>query len=328
MSSKRLKLDDLQQLLWRFAEHRVITVAGRTGMLKALAERKLTTDDLAGYLGLDRLATGKIVRALCALGLLEGDGDLYGLQPGLAEYFNPQSLDFTPFLEHSHSLYDSWGDNLEAWVRGEPWKTKKRDESGVQKFAAAMQAMGTNVAKRLTECLDLRHVERILDVGGGVGHYAKAFLDRSPEMCATVLDTPEVAALGQKQTRGTPFEGRLEFRGGDYLDGDWGTDYDLVLIANVIHQEKESSAAEMVRHGASALKPGGRLVVVDFSIDDRKRSRVMGALFAINMRSFGDTYSEPEIRGWMEQADLRDIQRTDLSHLRWMIVGRKTGSSQ
>ena len=49
----------------------------------------------------------------------------------------------------------------------------------------------------------------------------------------------------------------------------------------------------------------------------------MGALFAINMRSFGDTYTEPVIRGWMSEAGLGDIERIDLSELRWLIVGYK-----
>ena len=34
-----LHLDGLQRLLWNFAAHRVITVAGRTGILNLLADR-------------------------------------------------------------------------------------------------------------------------------------------------------------------------------------------------------------------------------------------------------------------------------------------------
>ena len=63
-------------------------------------------------------------------------------------------------------------------------------------------------------------------------------------------------------------------------------------------------AAEIIRRAAAALAPGGRVVVVDFAIDDAKQEHLLGALFAINMRSFGDTYSEPELRGWMEDAGL------------------------
>jgi hypothetical protein len=79
----------------------------------------------------------------------------------------------------------------------------------------------------------------------------------------------------------------------------------------------------MVRSGAEAVVLGGRVVVVDFAIDDQRRQHVLGALFAINMRSFGDTWTEPTIRGWMEAAGLGEIERADLGPDRWIISGRK-----
>jgi hypothetical protein len=65
--------------------------------------------------------------------------------------------------------------------------------------------------------------------------------------------------------------------------------------------------------------------VVDFQIDDDQRRHPFGTLFAINMRSFGDTYAEPTIRGWMAAAGLGEITRADLDPDRWLIVGRKAG---
>jgi demethylspheroidene O-methyltransferase len=220
-------------------------------------------------------------------------------------------------------MYDSFGENLEAWVRGEPWKTRKRDEESILKFGLAMQAMGTGVARQVKAALDLRGAKKMLDVGGGLGHYSKALLGEYPELISTVLDTPEVVKMGRKDAVGTPLEDRIEFIGGDYLEDDWGTGYDFVLLANVLHQELSESAASMVRKGADAVCNGGRVGVVDFSIDDQQREHVLGSLFAINMRSFGDTYPEPTIRGWMERSGLCKVERIDLSDFRWLIIGHK-----
>jgi hypothetical protein len=115
----------------------------------------------------------------------------------------------------------------------------------------------------------------------------------------------------------------IEWIGGDYHETDPGSGYDFVLLANVLHQELAPQAAELVRRAAAALAPGGRVVVIDFAIDDAKQEHPFGTLFAINMRSFGDTWSEPEIRGWMEDAGLSDIERADLGTDRWIITGRK-----
>jgi hypothetical protein len=319
----QLDVESLNTLLWSFAGHRVITVAARAGILRRLAEDRATIDQVAHDLRLDPLATGKVVRALSALGLVEADGCDYRTVDALAPYLLAGPDDVTPFLEHHHDLYDGWGANLEPWLRGEEWKIRSRNPEDVARFGAAMRAIGSYVAKRVVQHLDLEGVARMLDVGGGFGHFAREFCRADPRLHATVLDIPAVAEIAARDVADTDFERRIDFVGGDYLASDYGTDFDLVLFANVLHQESADHAADMVRHGASALAPGGRVAVLDFLIDDARREHVPGCLFAINMRSFGDTHTEPAIRGWMEAAGLRGIDRLDVDADRWLIVGRK-----
>ncbi len=71
-----------------------------------------------------------------------------------------------------------------------------------------------------------------------------------------------------------------------------GGGYDLVLLANILHQESVPHAAALVRRAADALNPDGLVAVVDFQIDAEQRQHPFGTLFAINMRSFGDTHTE------------------------------------
>jgi cyclopropane fatty-acyl-phospholipid synthase-like methyltransferase len=319
----QLDLDSLQRALWGFAGQRVITVAGRTGILHSLADEPATPGELADRLGLDPLATGKIVRALCAQGVVDADGDGYRLADPLRSFFTGDGDDFGPFLEHLHSMYEKWGETLEPWLRGESWPVSETTPEHTRRFGAAMRAMGAQIARRAAAALDLDGVRTMLDVGGGWGHYSKAMRERNPEIRATVLDIPGVAEAAPESLAGTEHEGMIDWIGGDYHETDPGSGYDLVLIANVLHQELAPQAAELVRRAAAALAPGGRVVVIDFAIDDAKQEHPFGTLFAINMRSFGDTWSEPEIRGWMEDAGLSDIERADLGTDRWIITGRK-----
>ncbi len=318
-----MTFDDLQHLLWAFAEHRVLTVAARTGVLRRLASSEATPDQVADDLGLDSYATGKVMRALHALGVLVADGDLYRVTDGLAADFREGPGDLAPFLEHSHSMYEGWGEYLEPWLRGEPWGTGQRDPEGVRRFGAAMRVLGSKVARRVAARLDLEGIERALDVGGGFGHYAMAMCSERPGLRVTVLDIPPVADMARLELEGTEFEGRISFIGGDYLETDFPTGYDLVLIANVLHQESPTRAAELVRRAAAAVAPGGRVAVVDFRIDEAQREHRLGALFAINMRSFGDTHTESSIRGWMVAAGLEEITRTDVDANRWLIEGHR-----
>jgi len=316
--------EELQELLWSFAGHRVLTVASRTGILGELDAGARTTDDVADRLALDPLAVGKMVRALCAMGVVRADGDVYRIDEGLAGMFRPGPEDFGHFLEHSHQMYDRWGESLEAWVRGERWETRRRDPDGVARFGAAMRAMAGRVAGRVAARLDLVGATAMLDVGGGTGAYSMAMCEANPGLAATVLDTPEVAALGASETAGTSMAGRVRFAGGDYMDpAAYGGPYGLVLIANVLHQERPDRASRMIALGAGALAPGGLLAIVDFSIDDEKRGSRIGTLFAINMRSFGDTHSAPDIRSWMEAAGLEGFSRADLDGTRWILSAVK-----
>lgn len=324
MDKKSQAIDHFWQLLWGFASQRVITVAGRTGILSHLASQSATVPEIAKKLALDPLATGKMVRALKALAILETDGKAYSITPELAPYFKMNDDNIQAFLEHSHVLYDRWGENLEAWVRGEAWESKKQHpDGGALQFGKAMGALGSIVAERAVEGIDLEGSRKLLDLGGGLGHYSKAFLKAEKQLCATVLDIPEVADLGKQKIQGTQWEGRLEFVGQDYLEAECSSDYDIVLLANILHQEPKERAQRLIEKGAKALGPGGRVVVIDFAIDREQQNSVMGALFAINMRSFGDTYPAATIRSWMHRAGIGDVQRSDLGPNLWMIIGRK-----
>jgi SAM-dependent methyltransferase len=318
-----MSLEAFNRMLWSFAGQRVITTAARAGILRRLAEGPATVDQAAEEIGLDELATGKVMRALTALELVEADGERYRMVESLARHFRGGADDITPMLNHLHEMYDSWGANLEPWLKGGEWETRKRDDDEVAAFGFAMQAIGSFVAKKVARALELSGSARMLDVGGGFGQYACELCRVNPELRATVLDIPSVAEMATRKAADGEFADRVEWLAGDYLEADYGSGYDLVLFANVLHQENIDSAADMVRRGAGALAPGGRVAVVDFAIDDDQRENLQGCLFAINMRSFGDTYTEPTIRGWMEAAGLIDVERIDIDPVRWMIVGRK-----
>ena len=321
MTTSDLDLDGFQRLLWGFASHRIITVAGRTGILHLLGEGSRSPAEIADELGLDPLATGKMVRALAALGIANADNGRYTAAAGLRSHFVRGDSDVVPFLEHSHQMYERWGATLEPWLRGEDWPVAERTPEQIAVFGAAMRAMGAQMARRVAAALDLTGVRKMLDVGGGWGHFAQAMCRVEPDLTAVVLDQPQVVERARSEFAGSDLEGRVDFIPGDYLATDYGSGYDLVLFANILHQETEDRASELVRLGANALAPSGRVVVVDFAIDDEQREHLLGALFAINMRSFGDTWSEPKIRGWMEASGLGRVERTSLGPDRWIITG-------
>ncbi len=318
---------DITQLydhLWDFARHRVISVAARSGMLAHLAVQDATPEEMAAELGLDTLACGKLTRALCALGLVEAGGASYRLCADLREIFTPGDGDLTPFVEHTHRMYESWGAGLEDWLRSGRHVRGRRSEEQLALFGRAMKAASRLIAPQVVKILDgLAGIDRLLDIGGGIGGYAEVFCRARSSLRVNVLDVPEVAELGSREIAGSEFEGQIAFQHGDYHQVDFGSGYDMVLLANVLHIEKAEAAAELIRRAAGALVAGGRLCAVDFQIDERKQESVLGCLFAINMRSTGDAHSEPAIRSWMKQAGIVDLEVKELQpahRLFWGIL--------
>jgi SAM-dependent methyltransferase len=315
-----MNVADLYERLWDFGRSRVLTVASRTGILTRLAESAATPQEVAQDLGLDGPAAGKMIRALCSLGALVADGERYRVADGLRPHLLPGGLDLTPFIDHAHGLYDRWGATLEEWVRTGTQPRRVRSGDQLEKFGRGMRASAGLMAPQVLAALDnFSTIKKVLDVGGGTGGYALFFCRAKKDVRVTVLDIPEVADLGRKSL---PAEDRIEFIGGDYHETGFGSGYDLVLLANVLHIEGQDAAAALIRRSAEACSPGGRVAVVDFKIDDRKRENVMGCLFAINMRSFGDTHSGPQIQGWMRAAGISDVETFDFPPAHWMIVGR------
>ncbi len=77
---------------------------------------------------------------------------------------------------------------------------------------------------------------------------------------------------------------------------------------------------------AAALNPQGQVVVQDFIMDDERTSPAFGALFALNMlvgTETGDTYTEAEVKTWMEEAGLSDIARRETDFGTTLIIGKK-----
>jgi SAM-dependent methyltransferase len=286
-------------------------------VLGALARKGFGAEALAAELGLAPGPVRKLVDALAALGVADrGADETYRLAEALVPLFAEGGADFTAFLEHSHDMYTAWGDNLEAWVRGGDWAGRQRDAAGIARFGAAMRAMGAAVAARVAEAVDLSAARRLIDLGGGVGQYAEAFCRANPRLFAVVVDIPEVARLGRERVAGTELEARIAFEGGDYIEGGSGGGFDLALLANVLHQEPAERAAAMIARAASELVQGGRLLIVDFTIEGEPAAIPVGALFAINMRSRGDTYSESALRELAAAAGLERFTRTDVGRHR------------
>lgn len=144
---------------------------------------------------------------------------------------------------------------------------------------------------------------------------------------ATVFDLPSVVPLAKAHIEAEGLSDKVDTVSGDYLKDDLGTGFDLVFLSAIIHSNSNDQNRSLIQKCAHALRPGGRVIVQDFIMDKDRINPPHGALFALNMlvaTDAGDTYTEAEVRTWMEEAGLSEIIRKETSFGTSQLVGKRT----
>ena len=110
-----------------------------------------------------------------------------------------------------------------------------------------------------------RDGQHLLDVAGGTGDIAFRFLDRAPGARVTVCDmTESMLVEGRRRAEAGPLEGRLDWVTGDAMALPFAdASFDRYTISFGIRNVTRipDALAEAYR----VLKPGGRLMVLEFS---------------------------------------------------------------
>ncbi len=118
----------------------------------------------------------------------------------------------------------------------------------------------------------------VLDVGCGTGTLVIALAGRLPGALVTGLDPdPDALAIAERKAKDVrhPIAWRSGFASDAARDGRAGT-LDVVTCTLVLHQMGLKDKATGLSAMLAALRPGGRLVLADYS---EQRSRLMRALF-------------------------------------------------
>jgi len=291
---------------------RAVVAATRLGVFDALAPGPAPAPALAARLGLNAGALGKLLDLLVATGYLRHGRRGYALSPLSRKWLvagSPTSLRDSMLLR---VLEWQAIDATEAFVRtgtaldvhdliaGGQWTTYQR----------GMHALARLSAGELVKRLRLpRGATAMLDVGGGHGAYSVAFCRARPGLRATILDLPEAVAAAAPILAAEGLGGRVAHRAGDALTDDLGRDeWDLVLVAQLVHHFDAEANAGLVRRAAAALRPGGRLAILDVLRPespgaDGQAGALLDLYFAIT--SDAGTWSAGEIAGWFREAGLR-----------------------
>jgi len=160
------------------------------------------------------------------------------------------------------------------------------DPEVAQTYTKAQHNGSVATAKSLVKRLDLGSVTKMLDVGGGSGAFSYVFTGKHPQMTSKVLELPEVCATGEgiKASQSEDVQKRVSFVELDATSPDWPVseaEFDVVLMSYISGSVPEFIIGALYKNAYKALKPGGRLIVHDFMVDDSLDGPALGSLWAL-----------------------------------------------
>jgi len=308
------RADDMWNTVRAFWPARILLTAVELDIFAIIGEGRSSTGEVAKSARTDRRATELLLNALVAMGYLKKEGKRYEngevarlhLVKGLPGYLGGA-------LNHSNYLWMTWSHLTEVVRSGKPAE-EEGPAGATEHFIMAMHARAREDAGSIARMIDFTGVRKMLDLGGGPGTYAIEFARRNAGLEAVVFDRVDVVPIAQGIVAEAGIEGQVETMAGNFLKDDIGSGYDLVLVSAIIHSYGPRQNRLILGKVYEALNPGGQVVIRDFIMDERKTEPASGALFAINMlvnTDEGATWSEGEVREWLEGCGFGDITRKD-----------------
>jgi len=284
---------------------RAVAEPTRLRLLALCSENELTVTELTTILGQSQPRVSRHLKLLCEGGLLErfreGNWVFYRLARlggrGLAERLASLLPADDPIIVRDRERL------------GEIERERERAASAY--FAQNAHQWGAirslhvderDVEAALAHCLDDRSVRDLLDIGTGTGRMLELFaprvesavgLDRSRDMLAVARVNLERAMLRN-----------CTVRLGDMYALPFTTpSFDLVILHQVLHFAERP--AEAVAEAARVLRPGGRLLIVDFAPHQLEALREDHA-----HRRLG--FADAEVREWSAKVGLTPLAPTHL----------------
>jgi SAM-dependent methyltransferase len=288
---------------------RAIVAASELGMFDAISDDGASAADVATVCGTDPRATERLLNLLVTQRYLAYRDGIYRLTKHSARWLRdvPDSIRDLVLMKR---LEWRWIEDLEEYLRsGTPidvHATMSPDDWSL--YQRGMRAQANIAAPRLAGMLPIPRTARdLLDIGGSHGYWSVVLCRRHPALRATVLDLPTAVAEAEPILAREGMGDRVVLRAGNALTDDLGTEaYDVILMFSLVHHFVEATNRALVARAARALRPGGRMVILEALRPRPGAKGQMGAFFDLyfGMTSASGTWTLAEMRDWQRAAGL------------------------
>jgi SAM-dependent methyltransferase len=314
----------------------VLGAAMELGVFWLLADRPLSAAELAQSLKIPLNRCQYWLQILGKLGLLQESGEGYApsstARDAILQVQNQDTWAFQAREDRDLSVYVqdlavNISKPMSAWqvsnlTPADYYQQSEKDPLYSARFTRKLYEIHRSFAEQLANMLDLRGVNRLLDLGGGSGVVSLALLRKRDELTSVVVDVESVCQAGRVIASENKLERRVTYLAADFLQDDLPTGFDLVLLCDV-----GSFSENLLRRIHDVLNLKGRLVIVDKFAPSKTGvppSRLLSA-FLTSLESPAqsvDYITTEVVQTRLQQAGFRDVSATPVPHnddLPWNI---------
>src|SRR5438876_467893 len=164
----------LMNLVEVYQTSQAIMTANKLGIFRALESGHNTVNRVAGKLRLSNRGVERLLQSLASLGIIRSEdgpsGSIhYGLTPLGRDSFGSDGK-ITAWTEHYRTLFQLWSELPTSIERGTAI-LKRTHDIDVDSYARGLMESYLLTQRKLHDVVDLDGDVRLLDMGGGAGHY-------------------------------------------------------------------------------------------------------------------------------------------------------------
>lgn len=312
----------LMQLWFGFAPSYVLHAAVELDVFSHIAAGNGTASEVARAARASERGTRMLLDALTGLDLLAKRDGRYDLTPLAAEYLVRGRPNYAVGIVETGEPLASWHGLSESIRTGKPQRPVNQQAEGERFFSVLVRSLhvfNREQGRRLAEALGAGRTRsglHVLDVACGSGVWGIAFAEADPRSRVTAQDFPGLLGLTREYAQRHGVEGQYEFLPGDLNDVDLGASrFDAAILGHIVHSEGEKASRALLRRVHRALKPGGRVAVLDMVPNDERTGPPFPLFFALNMlvqTTQGDTYTLAEYTRWLNEAGFTTVETVEV----------------
>lgn len=223
--------------------------------------------------------------------------------------------------------------HLDAGLAGERDRLAPRfdqlDPARAADFTRAQHAGSLGPALLLAKSVELGGRRTLLDVGGGSGAFSIVLCQAHPDLRATIVDYPNMIEVARGCVEAAGLGARIDFVAGDAARVDWPDGQDAVLMSYLLSAVEARAIDPLIRRAATALRPGGLLLVHDFMLDDGRGGPALAAAWFLVYLAWSTdnlSFTVGDIRARLAGHGFTDIAAQPLVHdVTTVVTARRPG---